>query len=110
MKWLRPRRAVAPSLVLAVALLAAARLSATADEPFKLNVILPLTGQASFLGKEEQVALQIHEKLVNGSGGIQNRPLQYVFYDDQSSPQVAVQLVKQVSAAQATLGPRASAE
>lgn len=78
--------------------LMAAERSPAADEPYKIPVILPLTGQASFLGKEEQVALQIHEKLANKTGGIQNRPLQYVFYDDQSSPQVAVQLVKQVSA------------
>ncbi len=69
-----------------------------ADEPYKINVILPLTGQASFLGKEEQVSLQIAEKYVNRTGGIRGRPVEFVFFDDTSSPQVAVQLVRQVSA------------
>jgi branched-chain amino acid transport system substrate-binding protein len=71
---------------------------ACADEPYKINAILPLTGQASFLGKEEQVSLQIAEKYINRTGGIQGRPVQFVFYDDTSNPQVAVQLVRQVSA------------
>jgi branched-chain amino acid transport system substrate-binding protein len=71
---------------------------ARADEPYKINAILPLTGQASFLGKEEQVTLQIAEKFVNRTGGIKGRPIQFVFYDDTSSPQVGVQLVRQVSA------------
>ena len=43
---------------------------ARADEPYKINAILPLTGQASFLGKEEQVSLQIAEKYVNRTGGM----------------------------------------
>jgi len=72
--------------------------AANADEPYKINAILPLTGQASFLGKEEQVTLQIAEKYVNRTGGIKGRPVQFVFYDDTSSPQVGVQLVRQVSA------------
>src|SRR5580700_1961008 len=77
---------------------AAAVVPARADEPYKINAILPLTGQASFLGKEEQVTLQIAEKYVNRTGGIKGRPVQFVFYDDTSNPQVAVQLVRQVSA------------
>ena len=72
--------------------------AARADEPYKINAILPLTGQASFLGKEEQVTLQIAEKYVNRTGGIKGRPVQFVFYDDTSNPQVGVQLVRQVSA------------
>ena len=72
--------------------------AAIADEPYKISVILPLTGIASFLGKEEQQTLQVHEKFINRTGGIRNRPIEYVFYDDQSNPQTGVQLAKQVSA------------
>jgi len=71
---------------------------ARADEPYKINVILPLTGQASFLGKEEQAALQIAEKVINKGGGIQGQQVQFVFFDDTSSPQTGVQLLKQVTA------------
>ncbi len=71
---------------------------AAAADPYDLNVILSLTGGASFLGKAEQQALLLAEKWANESGGIQGRPLRFVFHDDQSTPQVAVQLAAQVVA------------
>jgi branched-chain amino acid transport system substrate-binding protein len=73
--------------------------AAKAAQAYDLNVILSLTGGASFLGKAEQQALQLIEKWVNENGGLQGRPLHLVFHDDQSSPQTAVQLASQVVAA-----------
>jgi branched-chain amino acid transport system substrate-binding protein len=70
--------------------------AAFAADPYDINTVLPLTGRASFLGKGEQVALQLLEKIVNAEGGIQGRPVRFVFHDDQSSPQVAVQLITQI--------------
>ncbi len=72
--------------------------AAHAADPYKIDVITSLTGGASFLGKGEQQSLQLLEKSVNKSGGINGRPLELVFYDDQSSPQVAVQLGSQLKA------------
>ena len=71
---------------------------AVAAEPYEINAILSLTGGASFLGTAEQKSLQLAEKWVNENGGIQGRPLKFVFQDDQSSPQTAVQLASQVVA------------
>ena len=51
---------------------------------YDINVILPLTGGASFLGKEEQKALQLAEPSINEAGGIQGQPVHFIFYDDQS--------------------------
>src|SRR5450432_80781 len=79
-------------------LAAAASPPALAADPYDLNVILSLTGGASFLGKAEQQALQLVEKWANENGGIEGRPLHLVFHDDQSTPQVAVQLASQVVA------------
>ena len=82
-------------------LLAAAALVSTfaaAAENYPINVILPLTGGASFLGKAEQHALELVQKSVNAGGGIQGRPLQFNFFDDQSSPQTAVQMANPVLA------------
>jgi branched-chain amino acid transport system substrate-binding protein len=59
---------------------------------YDINVIIPLTGGASFLGKEEQKAIQLAEPLVNKAGGIQGEPVHFVFFDDGSSPQTGVQL------------------
>jgi branched-chain amino acid transport system substrate-binding protein len=70
--------------------------SALAADPYEISVILPLTGKASFLGKGEQQAMQLLEKAVNEEGGIQGRPVRFTFQDDQSSPQVAVQLASQI--------------
>lgn len=89
--------------ILAGAALAALSLTvglrpAAAAEPYDIQAILSLTGGASFLGKAEQQALQLLEKSVNAEGGIQGRPVRFVFHDDQSSPQTAVQLASQVVA------------
>ncbi len=85
------------ALTLAVAILGT---SALAAEPYDVNVVLPLTGGASFLGKAEHQSLELVEKQTNETGGIQGRTLRFVFHDDQSSPQVAVQLASQITAAQ----------
>lgn len=84
-----------------------APLGVTAAEPFEINVILPLTGAGAFIGKEEAAALELLEANVNTSGGIRGRPIKFVVVDDQSSPQIAVQLANQVIAKKVSvlLGP-----
>ena len=71
---------------------------ANAADMQDINVILPLSGGGAFLGKSEQQALSQYEKVVNSTGGIHGKPLRFVFHDDQSSPQLAVQLANQVKA------------
>jgi branched-chain amino acid transport system substrate-binding protein len=66
--------------------------TAQAADPYKINVILPLTGGAAFLGKGEQQALQILQTSINQDGGINGQTLEFVFHDDQTNPQTAVQL------------------
>jgi len=87
---------IAAALLLAG--LATAPRPAAAAEPYEIHAILSLTGGASFLGKAEQQSIQLIEKWANANGGIQGRPIRFVFHDDQSSPQVAVQLASQVVA------------
>lgn len=86
----------------AAALLAAALatipLAGTAADPYEINAILSLTGSAAFVGKEEAAALTVVESDVNKSGGIAGRPIKFVVADDQSSPQVAVQLANDLIA------------
>lgn len=72
---------------------------ALAAEPYNIDVVLPLTGPAAFLGKAEQLALQQAEKTLANGEGIGGRPIRFVFHDDQSSPQTAVQLATQIVAA-----------
>jgi branched-chain amino acid transport system substrate-binding protein len=53
---------------------------------------LPLTGPAAFIGKAFQQSLKALEDAVNKSGGIRGRQLNFVFTDDESSPQIHLQL------------------
>ena len=66
---------------------------ATAAEPFVVNVILPLTGPAAFIGLEERQALDLLADRTNRGGGIRGRTIQFSIADDQSNPQIAVQLL-----------------
>jgi branched-chain amino acid transport system substrate-binding protein len=66
--------------------------------PYELNVILPLTGPGAFIGQTHQKTLQLLESVVNKSGGIRGQSLHFVFYDDQTSPQVSVQLANSLIA------------
>jgi len=84
--------------VIAALLLAALPLAGQALEPYEINVIIPLTGPAAFLGKAEQTSLGVVERLVNDDGGINGRPIAFAIQDDQSSPQVAIQLLNGVVA------------
>lgn len=69
---------------------------AAAAEPYNINVILPLTGNGAFLGQGHRDSLDTLAEVVNKSGGIKGRPLHFVYHDDQSSPQIAVQLANEI--------------
>ena len=82
--------------VLGCALLLSASRAALA-QPIDIPVVLPLTGGAAFLGQGERDALRIVEGVVNKGD---NPPVHFSFFDDQSSPQTAVQLASQIKAQQ----------
>jgi branched-chain amino acid transport system substrate-binding protein len=62
-------------------------------EPYEINAVMPLTGSAAFLGQTLLQGLKLVEKQTNATGGIHGRPLKFVIADDQSSPQIDVQLM-----------------
>jgi branched-chain amino acid transport system substrate-binding protein len=69
-----------------------------AEDPFEINVILPMTGGGAFLGKQDAATLAIIESRVNKTDGIKGRPIKFHIYDDQSNPQIAVELTNQLKA------------
>jgi branched-chain amino acid transport system substrate-binding protein len=73
--------------------------SAFAAETFDIPVILPLSGGAAFVGMGQRQTLEALEASVNMKGGVDDHLIHFAFYDDQTSPQVAVQLLNQVLAA-----------
>jgi branched-chain amino acid transport system substrate-binding protein len=70
-----------------------------AEAPFEINVILPLSGGAAFLGKSEKETIALAEKAINQQGGVQGRPIRFALHDGQSNPQVAVQLANAIMGA-----------
>jgi len=78
--------------------LLASSVPAPAAQTFEIPAVLPITGGFSFLGQGEKKALQIEEKAVNQQGGVGGDHIRFSFHDDQSSPQIAVQLTSQINA------------
>ncbi len=70
--------AVAFALVLAAG-------AALAAEPVKLGFSMSLTGGSAVNGKQLLAALEIWRDDVNAKGGLLGRPVQLVYYDDQSA-------------------------
>ena len=72
---------------LAVAALALPATSAGAAEPpIRIGFGMSLTGGLAANGKSALVAMQIWRDDVNAKGGLLGRPVELVFYDDQSNP------------------------
>lgn len=92
---MRPRL-LAALLLCGFALAAPAQ--AASGEAYEISVILSLSGNGAFLGQAQQRSLRLIEPLINGDGGIAARPLHFTYYDDESSPQLAVQLAAQILA------------
>jgi branched-chain amino acid transport system substrate-binding protein len=77
---------------LAAIAIAGLPLGAGAVDPFEINVLLPITGSASFYAVAEQQSLHIIEADTNKRGGIGGRPVKFVINDDQSDAKIDVQL------------------
>jgi branched-chain amino acid transport system substrate-binding protein len=77
--------------------------ASAADETYDFHVIVPLTGGSAFLGKTEWDAFQVAAKIINQDGGIHGKKINAIVHDDQSSPQIAVQLTNEVIAAHPTV-------
>ncbi len=59
---------------------------AKAADPIRVGMTMALTGGVAPIGKQVLTALQIWRDDVNAKGGLLGRPVELVFYDDQSNP------------------------
>jgi branched-chain amino acid transport system substrate-binding protein len=99
------------ALVLFALLLALVSPVNARPSPLHIDVITSDTGSFAFIGARSDESLRVLQKVVNASGGINGRPIQFDFWDDQTSPVVAVQLANAAIArgAQIILGPLSAA-
>jgi branched-chain amino acid transport system substrate-binding protein len=65
---------------------------ARAADPIRIGTSLALTGGVAPIGKQVLAALQIWKDDVNAKGGLLGRPIELIYYDDQSNPANVPQL------------------
>jgi branched-chain amino acid transport system substrate-binding protein len=80
------------SLLLGSLLAVAPAVAADTAEPVDFNVIVAQTGSGAFIGQAMQQTLTLAAKQVNAEGGINGHPIRMLFEDNQSSPQLDIQL------------------
>src|SRR5262252_5412653 len=59
---------------------------ARAADPIKIGLGMALTGGLSANGKPALLAMQIWKDEVNKKGGVLGRPVELIYYDDQTNP------------------------
>jgi branched-chain amino acid transport system substrate-binding protein len=76
------------SFLFAAALLfgVAGPMPARAAEPIKIGFGMGLTGGLAASGKAALLGMKIWEEEINAKGGLLGRPVQLIYYDDQSNP------------------------
>ncbi|PIN75347.1 hypothetical protein COV18_04120 [Candidatus Woesearchaeota archaeon CG10_big_fil_rev_8_21_14_0_10_37_12] len=82
----------------------------TEDNPVKIGVSLPLSGEAASIGAGVVSGIKLAVKEVNAAGGINGRPLQIIYEDDKCSRDGVTTVTKLVTAdnVDALIGPLCS--
>jgi len=78
--------AVAVVLGIAFALSSVGSAMAESVKPIKIGLGMALTGGLSANGKPALLAMQIWRDAVNKKGGLLDRPVELIYYDDQTNP------------------------
>ena len=84
-RW-SPLRAVAAVLGTAFALSSVGSATAQSAKPIKIGLGMALTGGLSANGKPALLAMQIWRDDINKRGGLLDRPVELIYYDDQTNP------------------------
>lgn len=88
------------TLVIALGLgLGALPLAASAQpkgEPFRIGLLLALSGPAAAYGADERAAIEAVAERTNAAGGINGRPIELIVRDTKTNPTEAARLANQV--------------
>jgi branched-chain amino acid transport system substrate-binding protein len=74
------------AVVVSLLLASGAMFAARGADPIKIGFGMALTGGLSANGKPALLALQIWKEDINKKGGLLGRPVELVYYDDQTNP------------------------
>ncbi len=84
-RWTRAFTMTAAALV-SLALVTVSAPAARAAEPIKIGFSMALTGALAGAGKAALVAMEIWRDDINEKGGLLGRQVEFVYYDDATSP------------------------
>jgi branched-chain amino acid transport system substrate-binding protein len=79
-------RVLVAAVIAMIVLAGAGSFVARAADPIKIGFGMALTGGLSANGKPALLALQIWKDDINRKGGLLGRPVELVYYDDQTNP------------------------
>jgi len=82
--------------VLVAAAVLAASLPAGAQGPIRVGASMSLTGTYAKLGNYQHEGYKLCAKQINDKGGLLGRKVEFVVYDDQSTPATAVRLYEKL--------------
>jgi branched-chain amino acid transport system substrate-binding protein len=97
--------------MLATCVLVAAGAGVEAQGPIRIGASMSLTGTYAKLGKNQHEGYQLCQKDLNARGGLLGRKVEFVVYDDQSTPATAVRLYEKLiteDRVDAVMGPYSS--
>ena len=97
--------------LIATAAVLAASLPVEAQGPIRVGASLSLTGTYAKLGNYQHEGYKLCAKQVNDKGGLLGRRIEFVVYDDQSTPPTAVRLYEKLiteDKVDAVMGPYSS--
>jgi branched-chain amino acid transport system substrate-binding protein len=80
------RRTVLAAALAALPFTSVVPASALAADPIRIGFGMALTGGIAANGKMALLGMQIWKDDINAKGGLLGRPVEFVFYDDQSNP------------------------
>lgn len=66
-------------------------------DPIKIGAIVPSTGPVAEWGQGNEAVLKMLEQETNDAGGVCERPLEIVIYDDGAQPEQAANLVRRLA-------------
>ena len=82
------------AIVGSMAALCALAASGMAEEPIKIGLSVPITGQYIESGKSIQAGVELALNELNEAGGIQGRPLEIVVGDSEGAPDIAKRIAR----------------
>lgn len=65
-------------------------------KPFKIGVLLPLTGNASAIGEYVKTGIELGVAGINARGGISGKPLEVIYEDTKNDPKEGVSIINRL--------------